>query len=61
MRAEEIGMSLWRAFWRDERGATAIEYCLIATFLSIMCIIGATAIGSKLQAKFLGPLASGFQ
>lgn len=54
-------MSLWRAFWRDERGATAIEYCLIATFLSIMCIIGATTIGSKLQAKFLGPLASGFQ
>jgi pilus assembly protein Flp/PilA len=50
-----------RAFLQDESGATAIEYCLIATFLSVMCIVGATAIGSKLQAKFLGPLASAFQ
>jgi pilus assembly protein Flp/PilA len=49
-----------RAFLRDDRGATSIEYGMIALFLSILCVVGATAIGSKLQAKWLGPLSAAF-
>jgi len=50
-------MNLLRRFMKDDRGATSIEYCMIAFFMSILCIVGATAIGSKLQSKWLGPLA----
>ena len=53
-------MIRFRAFMQDERGATAIEYCVIATFLSLGCILGATAIGVKLNGLFLGPLAAAF-
>jgi Flp pilus assembly pilin Flp len=54
-------MAGFRAFLQNDSGSTAVEYCLIATFLSLMCVVGATAIGVKIQAKFLGPLATGFQ
>ena len=37
-------------FVRDERGATAIEYSLIATLVSLMIILGATTIGDALKA-----------
>lgn len=36
-------------FVRDERGATAIEYSLIATLVSLMIILGATTIGDALK------------
>ncbi len=52
-------MKRFCAFLRDENGATAIEYCMIATFLSLLCVVGATAIGGKLQSDFFGPLAAG--
>jgi Flp pilus assembly pilin Flp len=57
----EAVMGMVQAYLRDENGATAIEYCLMATFLSAMCIVGATAVGAKLQLNFFGPLANGFQ
>jgi pilus assembly protein Flp/PilA len=53
-------MEILRAFLRDRRGATAIEYCMIAACISILCVIGALSIGHTLSAKFLGPLAAGF-
>ncbi len=53
-------MARFRAFLQDDSGATAIEYCVIATFLSLGCVIGATAIGVKLNSLFLGPLAAAF-
>jgi|APFre7841882630_1041343.scaffolds.fasta_scaffold94291_1 Flp pilus assembly pilin Flp len=37
---------------RDERGATAIEYGLIAVLASISIIAGARGIGVKLQTYF---------
>ena len=46
-------------FWLDDRGATAIEYCLIAGFISISIVLGATAIGTKLQTRYFQPVASG--
>ncbi|HLJ00745.1 MAG TPA: Flp family type IVb pilin [Bradyrhizobium sp.] len=39
-------------FLRDEFGATAIEYCLIAAGLSIVIVTAVNGIGSTLNAKF---------
>ena len=36
-----------QSFAADERGATAIEYCLIASFISIAIVTGATQIGQS--------------
>jgi len=41
-----------RAFLRNESGATAIEYGLIASLLSIAIILGATTLGAKLNTTF---------
>ncbi len=39
-------------FLRDQSGATAIEYCLIAAGLSIVIITAINSIGTTLNAKF---------
>lgn len=39
-------------FIKDESGATAIEYGLIAALISVALIAGAKAIGEGLDAKF---------
>ncbi len=44
--------SLFARFVKDESGATAIEYGLIAALISVVCIVTMTAVGSKLNAKF---------
>ena len=41
-----------RDFARDESGATAIEYALIAAFISVIFVVAATSIGTKLNATF---------
>jgi pilus assembly protein Flp/PilA len=42
-------------FWRflsDQSGATAIEYCLIATGISIVILAAVNGIGTALNTKF---------
>ena len=39
-------------FLRDESGATAIEYALVASLISIAIVAGATAIGGTLSGTF---------
>ena len=39
-------------FIRDESGATAIEYGLIAALIAAVLITALTAIGSSLNVKF---------
>jgi pilus assembly protein Flp/PilA len=39
-------------FVKDESGATAIEYGLIAALIALAIITGATAVGTQLAAKF---------
>lgn len=39
-------------FIRDEEGATAIEYGLIAALISIAAITGMGALGTQLSATF---------
>jgi pilus assembly protein Flp/PilA len=37
----------------DERGATAIEYALIGALVSVAIIIGATALGTAINAMYV--------
>jgi len=37
---------------RDERGATAIEYGLIAALIALVVIAGVTNVGNNLKGKF---------
>jgi pilus assembly protein Flp/PilA len=45
-------MSTLIRFLRDETGATAIEYGLIAAGISIAIIVVVNGLGSKLNTKF---------
>jgi pilus assembly protein Flp/PilA len=40
------------AFLRDESGATAIEYGLIAALISVVIITAVTLVGTNLTATF---------
>jgi len=37
---------------QDESGATAIEYGLIAALIAVGMIVGAEAVGTKVNSKF---------
>jgi pilus assembly protein Flp/PilA len=39
-------------FWKDESGATAIEYGLIAALIAVGIIAAARALGTEIQATF---------
>jgi pilus assembly protein Flp/PilA len=45
-------MTKLRNFLRDESGATAIEYGLIAASISVAIIAAVTSVGSKLNTTF---------
>jgi pilus assembly protein Flp/PilA len=47
-------MNIISRFVRDESGATAIEYGLIAALIAVVIITGVTAVGTKLSATFTG-------
>lgn len=44
--------NIFARFLKDESGATAIEYGLIAALISVAIITGASAVGSKLDLLF---------
>jgi pilus assembly protein Flp/PilA len=41
-----------KAFFRDDKGATAIEYGLIAALLSVVIIGAVTLVGTNLTTTF---------
>jgi pilus assembly protein Flp/PilA len=50
---EETTMNtLFTRFMKDESGATAIEYGLIAGLIAVVIISALSAVGTKLSAKF---------
>jgi pilus assembly protein Flp/PilA len=46
--------SLLNHFAKDESGATAVEYGLIATLIGVAIILGASALGIQLNSVFNG-------
>ena len=47
-------MNLISRFVRDESGATAIEYGLIAALIAVVVITALTSVGTTLSTKFAG-------
>ncbi|KQQ37201.1 MULTISPECIES: Flp family type IVb pilin [Rhizobium/Agrobacterium group] len=45
-------MSVFARFMKDESGATAIEYGLIAALISVALIAGAQTLGGALSTQF---------
>lgn len=43
---------IFARFVKDESGATAIEYGLIAALIALAIMVGAGAVGNSLNAKF---------
>jgi pilus assembly protein Flp/PilA len=46
-------MSIIKSFIKDESGATAIEYGLIAAGIAIAIITAVQGVGSKLSSNFV--------
>ena len=44
--------NLIKKFVNDDSGATAIEYGLIAALIALAIVVGATALGTQLNAQF---------
>jgi pilus assembly protein Flp/PilA len=44
--------AIFARFMKDESGATAIEYGLIAALISVALITGATTLGGALNTQF---------
>ncbi len=42
-------LSMFRKLFKDEQGATAIEYGLIAALISVAAITAFTTVGTKLS------------
>ena len=45
-------MNIFSRFLKDESGATAIEYGLLAALISITVVAGATVAGPQISAIF---------
>ena len=45
-------MNLFSRFVRDESGATAIEYGLIAALIAVVIITAVTTVGTNLNTTF---------
>lgn len=47
-------MTFINKLFRDETGATAIEYGLIAALIAVAAIVGMQALGASLEGTFTG-------
>ncbi|WP_296718701.1 Flp family type IVb pilin [Erythrobacter sp.] len=47
-------MTFFKNLVRDEQGATAIEYGLIAALIAVAAIVGMQALGTSLNSTFNG-------
>jgi pilus assembly protein Flp/PilA len=49
---EAVMRRLVAKFFSDDSGATAIEYCLIASFIALAIVVTVQGIGPQLNTKF---------
>ena len=52
LRPGKEAKGVWAAFLENDAGATAIEYGLIAAFISVVTITALTSIGTSLNSTF---------
>ncbi len=53
--------ALFKSFLACERGATSIEYAMIAGGISIVVVAAVTGIGSNLRANYFGAVSDGLK
>jgi len=46
-----------REFGRDQEGASIVEYALFIALITIVCLVGMTLLGAKIN-NFLGSFAT---
>ena len=51
---------LLKEFLVDRRGATSLEYAVIAVMVSIVIVAGTSAVGTKLSTLYFGKLIGNF-
>jgi pilus assembly protein Flp/PilA len=42
----------FKMFWKDDRGATAIEYAIICSLVAMALVVALTNLGSGLSSEF---------
>jgi pilus assembly protein Flp/PilA len=47
-------LSIFRKLMKNDRGATAIEYTLIASLIAVAAIVGMTQVGTGINTKLQG-------
>lgn len=47
-----MAVALVRRFWRDEEGADATEYALLAALIAVAIITGASMLGTSIGSLF---------
>ena len=52
-RKDDAMTDIIKNFWKDEEGATAIEYGLIAGLIAVGIVVGATALGTNLNLSLI--------
>ncbi len=45
-------MNGFARFWREEDGATAVEYALMVALIAVVIIVAVRAVGTSVSAKF---------
>ena len=45
-------MKLLTRLFKDEEGATLVEYALLVAFIAIVALVGVTALGNQINAFF---------
>ncbi|HXM00928.1 MAG TPA: Flp family type IVb pilin [Rhizomicrobium sp.] len=53
-----VARSALKAFFADRGGATAIEYAMIAGFLSIAIVAAVNLLGQNVETEFFSKLAA---
>ncbi|MGA2937774.1 MAG: Flp family type IVb pilin [Syntrophobacteraceae bacterium] len=47
-----------KRFFRDEEGATMVEYALMVSLIAAVCIVAVTAMSTQVQNLFTSVVAS---
>ncbi len=45
-------MKSLKNFWANDDGAALVEYALLVALIAIICILGVTTLGGKINTKF---------
>ena len=49
---EDLNMIRWISVWKNERGASMVEYALLVALIAVVAIVALTGIGQALAGKF---------